>query len=95
MALYQQQDSNREDMLLRSLTTSSHVDKTKIQHLEQPNIITGVAAGGKLIIHIRQYCFRKNSQQGNRDDMPKIYVTLQFFEASGRHGHFFEKKTCV
>ena len=28
---------------------------------------------------------------GNRGDMRKIHVTPQFFEASGRHGYFFEK----
>ena len=30
-------------------------------------------------------------KQGNRGDMQKIQVTLQPFEASGRHGDFFEK----
>ena len=34
-----------------------------------------------------------NTQQGNRGDMRKIHMTRQFFEASGRHGDFFEKKT--
>ena len=29
--------------------------------------------------------------QGNRGDMRKIHVTLQFFEASGRHGGSIEK----
>jgi len=32
------------------------------------------------------------SYQGNREDMRKIHVTRQFFEASGGHGDFFEKK---
>ena len=30
-------------------------------------------------------------KQGNRGDMRKIHVTRQFFEASGRHGDFFEE----
>ena len=32
-----------------------------------------------------------NHVQGNRGEMRKIHVTRQFFEASGRHGDFFEK----
>ena len=31
------------------------------------------------------------TKQGNRGDVRKIYVTWQFFVASGRHGDFFEK----
>ena len=31
------------------------------------------------------------AKQGNRGDMWKIHVTRQFFEATGRHGDFFEK----
>ena len=34
---------------------------------------------------------RLYDKQGNRGDMRKIYVTRQFFEASGPQGHFFEK----
>ena len=30
-------------------------------------------------------------KRGNRGDMRKIHVTREFFEASGRHGDFFEK----
>ena len=33
-----------------------------------------------------------NNNQGNRRDMRKIQVTLNFFEASGHHGNFFEKR---
>ena len=33
----------------------------------------------------------KKRKQGNRGDMRKIHVTRQLFEASGRHGDFFEK----
>ena len=33
-----------------------------------------------------------NKLQGNRGDMRKIHVTWPFFEVSGRHGDFFEKK---
>ena len=32
-----------------------------------------------------------NILQANREDMRKIPVTRQFFEASGRDGDFFEK----
>ena len=32
-----------------------------------------------------------NKKQGNRENMQKIQVTRQFFEASGPQGHFFEK----
>ena len=35
-------------------------------------------------------------KQGNRGDMQKIHMTLQFFESRGPQGHFFEKGTvCV
>ena len=29
--------------------------------------------------------------RGSREDMWKIYVTRKYLEASGLHGHFFEK----
>ena len=35
---------------------------------------------------------RINEKQSNRGDMRKIHVTRQFFEASGRHRDFYEKK---
>ena len=34
---------------------------------------------------------KQTSKQGNRGDMQKIHVPREFFEASGRHGDFFEK----
>ena len=34
---------------------------------------------------------QNNHKQGNREDMQKIHVRRQFFEASSRHGDFFEK----
>ena len=38
------------------------------------------------------YTFYKTKKiPGNRGDMQKIHVTRHFFEASGRHGDFFEK----
>ena len=37
-------------------------------------------------------CKKKKDIQGNRGDLQKIYVTRQFFEASGRQGDFF---TCI
>ena len=39
----------------------------------------------------QNFDFSKKEKEGNRGDMRKIHVTRQFFEASGRHGGFFEK----
>ena len=33
----------------------------------------------------------ERERQGNRGDRRKIHVARQYFEASGRHGDFFEK----
>ena len=44
------------------------------------------------LVSLKKFNFRRKiDKKGNREDMRKIYVTRQFFEASGPQDHFYEK----
>ena len=71
-----------------STKMSVKVTRSKTKNYTHPTFIRKKNFGAN---GCQGHFFEKTKKQGNRGDMRKIDMTLQFSEASGPQGQFFEK----